>query len=129
MEVMIASGIFLIASIGFTKAYLGAAQTHMIAQNYYHAMCISRDRVERLKAFDIDTLRNMAGTITYKVDAYGVSNPNGPYERTDIISTNVSPETVLVTVKVKFPDRVTKLSRGPVTSSTYIWKNMYTEKP
>jgi len=121
VEVMIASIIFLIISTAFAAAILAALRTAYMASDYYTATCIARNRIQRAKSMDFDSIPLLAETNTL-VDAQGTISVTGRYERTTLVS-NAAPWTYSVKVSVAFPLRM-GFSSEPVEIETLINSQM-----
>lgn len=121
-ELMVASLIFLMVSTAFTAAMLTALRTQYMATDYYASMCLARNRIQRARTLDFNSLQLLAET-QLKVDSIGNPTPLGRYQRTTVVS-NVSPTCVAFTVKVSFATKSGIFNIQPVEVSTLLDDSM-----
>lgn len=124
MEVMIAFMIFLIISVGFTMGMLAALHTHTMAGEHYRATTLCRNRLQRARVLDFDSMP-LLSEIYRPVDEQGNVDfgPNGRFRRSTIIS-NISLNVKDVAIKVYFPRPFGKLSTKPVIVKTKLFRGM-----
>ena len=121
-ELLVASFVFLIVSAAFTAALLTALRTHLMAADYYRAICIARNRVQRARTLDFDSIPLMA-EVDFPVDKYGDSDPSGGFQRTTMVS-NTTVDRVAIGVSVRFPVNGGGLNEVPIEVSTMITRGM-----
>lgn len=117
-EVIIASMLFFVISGGFITAYLSAMRTHMVANDFYRATCIARNRIQRAWTLDFDSLP-LLGEMETPVDELGNIDTAGSFRRTTSVS-NTVPNCTRVTVQVRYPVPNGKLSPATVDVHTMI---------
>ncbi|OGV62094.1 MAG: hypothetical protein A2498_07710 [Lentisphaerae bacterium RIFOXYC12_FULL_60_16] len=121
-ELMVASMIFLMVSTAFTAAMLTALRTQYMATDYYAAMCLARNRIQRARTLDFSSLELLVEN-QLTVDSIGNPTASGRYQRTTVVS-NVSPTCVAFTVKVSFATKSGFFSTQPVEVSTLLDDSM-----
>jgi|GEM_PF-711453 len=121
-EMMVASLIFLLISTSFTAAMLTALRTQYMAVDYYAATCIARNRIQRAKTMDYDSLPLLAED-DLRVDSNGTATSAGRYLRSTSVS-NAAPWTYSVKVRVSFATKTGALSDQPVEVETLINSQM-----
>ncbi len=121
-EVMIASIIFLIASLGFSFGLIAALKTQYMASDHYAAMSIARNRIQRARSLNFDSL-GLLSESQLRVDEFGLQSSSGRYYRTTSV-TNYATNCVELTVGVNFtkPDGAT--SEVPVSIKVLIARDM-----
>ena len=125
VEVMVASIIFVIFCIFFLNAMIVSMHSHQLACDYYKAMTIARNRIQRATIFDYSTLPFL-GEANTPVDGKGNITSTGMYQRTTMVSayTNIGTTNLMkVTVQVYYPTR-SSLSNSLVELSTLVTDNM-----
>ena len=122
MEMMIASVIFLIASLGFSFGLIAALKTQYMAGDHYTAMTIARNRIQRARSLDYSSLTLLTED-KIRVDQLGNQSPAGFFFRTTSV-TNVAANAVELVISVHFikPDGGT--SDVPVSLQTIIAEGM-----
>ena len=121
VEIMIASLVFLIVSITFAAALIGALRTAYMASDYYAATSIARNRLQRAKSMDFDSIPLLVETNTV-VDSLGIAATDGRYLRTTEVS-NAAPWTYWIKVSVAFPMK-SGFSPEPIEMETLINNQM-----
>lgn len=101
VEAMIASALFFVISGGFIAAYISGMRTHRMASDYYRAICIARNRIQRARTLEYDSL-NLLTEIDRPVDQNGNPSIDGQFRRTTLVS-NTVPECTMISVDVNFP--------------------------
>jgi prepilin-type N-terminal cleavage/methylation domain-containing protein len=106
-EVMVASTIMMIFIAGFLSAFIMGMRTLDMSINHYRASAIARNRIQRARSFDYDSLTLLEESEA-RIDQYGNSDPNGTFRRSTSITTNTAtaPHTIQIEVGVRFPTRV-----------------------
>lgn len=122
MEVMIASVIFLIASLGFSFGLIAALKTQYMASDHYSAMTISRNRIQRARSLDFSTL-TLLNESMIRVDNLGNQSPTGFFFRSTSV-TNVATNCVEISISVHFIEPSGRTSAVPVTIQTMIADGM-----
>ena len=125
VEVMVASVIFVIFCVFFLNAMIVSIKSHRLAGDYYQAMTIARNRIQRAKIFDYSTLP-LLGETNRTVDGHGNISSTGLYQRTTLVAayTNGTPNLMKVTVQVYYPGAGRSLSSRPVELITLVTDNM-----
>jgi len=121
-EVMIASMILLIASLGFSFGLISAMKTQYMAGDHYRSMTIARNRIQRARSLNFDSLPLLSEN-DLRVNEYGDQSTTGYYYRSTVIA-DYAANCVELTVSVKFtkPDGAT--SEQPVSIQTLIARGM-----
>jgi len=106
-EVMVASTLLMIFLGGFLASFMMGARALDMSTNHYRATAIARNRIQRARSFDYDSLTLLEET-EVSVDRYGNLDQSGTFRRSTTIDTNTvtAPHTVRVLVGVRFPIRV-----------------------
>lgn len=121
-EVMIASIIFLIASLGFSFGLIAALKTQYMAGDHYRSMSIARNRIQRARSLNFDSLPLLTES-DVRVDDFGQQSSSGTYYRTTTVSIYGTNCYELV-VGVKFTKPGGAVSDSPVSIQTLIAKGM-----
>lgn len=116
-EMLIASMIFLFISTAFTACLLTALGAQTMAADYYKAVCLARNRVQRSRTLAFNNISMMAES-NVAIDDDGNLDSSGSFRRTTIVS-NISAVCIEVEVEVYFPTRQ-GLSPTPVEAKTMI---------
>lgn len=122
-EVMIASAVLLLFLGGFLAAFIMGIRTLHMSTNHYRAVSIGRNRIQRARSFDYDSLVLLEEN-EVRIDHLGNLHAQGAFRRSTVIHTNTAtaPYTVRIQVGVRFPTR--SRSRGglsePVTMDNLI---------
>ena len=100
-------------------------RSQQLACDYYKAMTIARNRIQRASEFAYDSILLMSEN-QVPVDGNGNITSAGIYRRTTLVSvyTNGTPNLLQVTVQVHYPGARRSLSAKPVELSTLITDNM-----
>ena len=121
-EVMIASMIFLIASLGFSFGLIAALKTQAMSGSHYTSMTIARNRIQRARSLNFDSLPLLAET-DLRVDNYGNQSSSGYYYRSTSVA-NYATNCVELTVSVLFTKTDGSLVEVPVSLQMLIAKGM-----
>lgn len=97
-EIMIASMIFLIASLGFSFGLIAAMKTSYMAYDHYRSMTIARNRVQRARSLAFESLGLLSENMV-RVDELGNNSTSGQYFRCTSVS-NVADNCMEMTVSV-----------------------------
>ena len=125
VEVMVCSVIFVIFCVFFLNAAIASIRSQQLACDYYKAMTIARNRIQRATEFEYDSILLMSEN-QVPVDGKGNITSAGIYRRTTLVSayTNGTPNLLQITVQVHYPGARRSLSAKPVELSTLITDNM-----
>ena len=125
VEVMVASIIFVIFCIFFLNAMIVSMHSHQLACDYYKAMTIARNRIQRATEFEYDSILLMSEN-QIPVDGKGNITPAGIYRRTTLVSvyTNGTPNLLQIIVQVYYPGARRSMSAKPVELSSLITEGM-----
>jgi prepilin-type N-terminal cleavage/methylation domain-containing protein len=125
IEVMVCSVIFVIFCVFFLNAAFVSMRSQQLACDYYNAMTIARNRIQRVQQFAYSsiplTIEDQA-----PVDDRGNLDSTGIYRRTTLVS-NVTADLRQITVQVHYPGARRNLSAKPVELSILITAKMYGE--
>jgi type II secretory pathway pseudopilin PulG len=123
VEMVVAALIFMIFSAGFYATYIMSMRSQKMADNYYRAILIARNRVQLARAWDFYSLPGLAESNVI-IDANGdppSAGQGGLYRRTTLVSTNSgSTNLTIITVQVNYPLPKGGLSTQPVEVATEI---------
>ena len=120
VEVMMASVILVIVSVGFGAGMLAAMRTHRASADYYKAASIARNRIQRAKVLDFNSMATLAENDTHVNESGNIDDGSaGRFRRTTTI-TYVYWNCVNVDVKVCFPMPFQSVSTAPVELNTMI---------
>jgi prepilin-type N-terminal cleavage/methylation domain-containing protein len=122
MEVMVASIILLIASLGFSLGLISALKTQYMAGDHYRSMTIARNRIQRARSLNYDSLPLLSES-DIRVDDFGNQSSTGYYYRSTIIA-NYATNCVELIVSVNFTKPDGSLSESPVSIQTLIARGM-----
>ncbi len=124
-EVMIASTIFMIFCVFFLSSVIVAMRSQRLACDYYTAMTIARNRIQRAKTFEFASLPLMTENLA-SVDGNGNLVSGGLYQRTTQVTayTNGTPNLYHVTVQVHYIGARRVRSAQPVEISTLVAERM-----
>ncbi len=124
VESMIASAILMAFIAGFLVAFLMALRTLHSATQHYRATSIARNRIQRARAFDFDSLDLLAEN-EVRVDPYGNLDPAGRFRRSTRMTTNTpTPFTIRIQVGVRYPTGVGAGLSAPLVVDTLIATRM-----
>ena len=125
VEVMVCSVIFVIFCVFFLNAAFVSMRSQQLARDYYKAMTIARNRIQRVQQFAYSSIP-LTNENQIPVDGKGNITSAGIYRRTTIVSayTNGTPNLLQITVQVHYPGARRSLSAKPVELSTLITDNM-----
>ena len=125
VEVMVASLIFVMFCVFFLSAAISAMRSQQLACDYYTAMTIARNRIQRAKTFEYSSLPLMSEN-QVPVDGDGNITTTGIYRRTTIVSayTNGTPNLYKVTIQVNYIGARRSQSEKPVELSTLVTEKM-----
>lgn len=125
VEVMICSIIFVMFCVFFLNSAITAIRSQQLSCDYYKAMTIARNRIQRASSFEYNSISQMCEN-QIPIDGKGNINPSGIYRRTTIVSvyTNGTPNLLKITVQVHYPDARRRISEKPVEISTLITDNI-----
>lgn len=125
VEVMVCSVIFVIFCVFFLNSAVASMRSQQLACDYYKAMTIARNRIQRATEFEYDSILLMSENLV-PVDGNGNITSVGIYRRTTIVSAypNGTPNLLQITVQVYYPGALRSMSAKPVEMSTLITDNM-----
>lgn len=105
-EVMVASTILMIFLGGFLASFIMGLRTLDMTTSHYRATAIARNRIQRARSFDYDSLTLLIEN-EVPIDLYGNADQSGAFRRSTDIFTNTvtAPHTVRIQVGVRFPVR------------------------
>ena len=100
-------------------------RSQQLACDYYKAMTIARNRIQRATEFEYDSILLMSEN-QIPVDGKGNIDSAGIYRRTTLVSalTNGAPNLLQITVQVYYPGARRSINAKPVEMSTMITDNM-----
>ena len=100
-------------------------RSQQLACDYYKAMTIARNRIQRVHQFAYSSIPLMSENQA-PVDGEGNIAAAGIYRRTTLVSayTNGTPNLLQITVQVFYPGARRSMSAKPVELSTLITNNM-----
>ncbi len=103
-EVMVASMILTLFLGGFLTSVIMAMRTLDMSIHHYVASSIARNRIQRARSFDYDSLTLLEESET-RIDRFGNTDASGTFRRSTSIDTNTvtAPYTVHIQVGVRFP--------------------------
>jgi len=109
VEVMVCSVIFVIFCVFFLNSTIMSMRSQQLACDYYKAMTIARNRIQRATEFEYDSILLMSED-QIPVDGKGNISSAGIYRRTTLVSayTNGTPNLLQITVQVHYPQRATQ---------------------
>ena len=122
MEVMMASIIFLIASLGFSFGLIAALKTQHMSSSHYTAVTIARNRIQRARSLNYDSVGLLSET-EIRVDGFGLQSSSGLYFRTTSVS-NYAVNCVELIVGVNFTKPDGAMCDSPVSIQTLIARGM-----
>ncbi|MFH1476960.1 MAG: type II secretion system protein [Verrucomicrobiota bacterium] len=128
VEIMVCSVIFVIFCVFFLNSAVTSMRSQQLACDYYKAMTIARNRLQRVQQFAYSsiplTIENQV-----PVDGKGNITPTGIYRRTTLVSTytNVTPNLLQITIQVHYPGARRSLNTKPVELSTLTTAKMLGE--
>ncbi|NQU39025.1 MAG: prepilin-type N-terminal cleavage/methylation domain-containing protein [Lentisphaerae bacterium] len=122
VEVVIASAIFFVIAGGFIAANISAMRTHTVASDLYKATCIARNRIQRARTLDYESL-GLLSEYEAAVDEFGNIDQSGVFRRTTTVS-NAVPTCTRIVVRVFFPVPNGRLSGESVDVYTMIAEGM-----
>jgi len=125
VEVMVCSVIFVIFCVFFLNSAIASMRSQQLACDYYKAMTIARNRIQRATEFEYDSILLMSED-QVPVDGNGNIASAGIYRRTTLVSayTNGTPNLLQITVQVHYPGARRNLTAKPVELSTLITSGM-----
>ncbi|MCG2661357.1 MAG: prepilin-type N-terminal cleavage/methylation domain-containing protein [Kiritimatiellae bacterium] len=125
IEVMVCSVIFVLFCVSFLNSAFASIRSQQLACDYYKAMTIARNRIQRATQFEYDSILLMSED-QVAVDGKGNIASAGIYRRTTSVSvyTNGTPNLLQFTVQVHYPGARRTISTKPVELSTLITDNM-----
>ena len=125
VEVMVCSVIFVIFCVFFLNAAVASMRSQQLACDYYKAMTIARNRIQRATEFEYNSILLMSED-QVPVDGKGNITSMGIYRRTTLVSayTNGTPNLLQITVQVHYPGARRSLSAKPVELSTLTTSGM-----
>ena len=121
-EVMIASIIFMIASLGFSFGLIAALKTQQMAGDHYASMSVARNRIQRARSLNYDSLPLLKET-DFRVDQFGNQSSSGLYYRTTSV-TNYATNCVELVVGVRFTKPNGATNEVPVSIKVLIARGM-----
>jgi len=125
VEVMVCSVIFVIFCVFFLNSTIMSMRSQQLACDYYKAMTIARNRIQRAMEFEYDSILLMSED-QIPVDGKGNISSAGIYRRTTLVSayTNGTPNLLQITVQVHYPSARRNMSAKPVELSTLTTSGM-----
>ncbi|MBL7076670.1 MAG: prepilin-type N-terminal cleavage/methylation domain-containing protein [Kiritimatiellae bacterium] len=122
VEAVISSALFFIIAGSFIAAYISAMRTHKMSSDYYKATCIARNRVQRARTVDFESLPLLAEDDA-KIDQDGDPDTGGQFRRTTLVS-SMAPACKRISVNVQFPLPGGGVSPAGVSVHTMIAEGM-----
>ena len=116
IESLIAIAVLSITMATFILLSLSSFRQLELASDYFRANALARNRVERIKIMNFDTILGL-NEAEHRVDGHGNPDPEGSYRRETIV-TPVTENCANVKVTVSFPDRPGHLQANPVVIET-----------
>jgi prepilin-type N-terminal cleavage/methylation domain-containing protein len=116
VETMVASFIVAVTLSSFMALSMASFREMHLARDYYRAIGLSRNRVERLLVMDYDSIL-VASEESHRIDVFGNSTIDGAFRRETAVTT-VTNDLLEIAVTISFPDRPGSLSSTPVTLRT-----------
>lgn len=116
IEALIATAVLSITMATFILLSLSSLRQLELASDYFRANALARNRVERIKIMNFDTILGL-NEAEHRVDGHGNPDPEGSYRRETIV-TPVTENCANVKVTVSFPDRPGHLQANPVVIET-----------
>ena len=126
VEVMVCSVIFVIFCVSFLNSAVMSMRSQQLACDYYKAMTIARNRIQRATEFEYASILLMNET-QVPVDGKGNITSAGIYRRTTLVAAYTNdgtPNLLQITVQVHYPGARRSMSAIPVELSTLITDNM-----
>ncbi|MEI7436612.1 MAG: type II secretion system protein [bacterium] len=126
VEMMVASVILVIFCVAFLSSSIASIRSQQLACDYYKAMTIARNRIQRATEFEYASILLMNEN-QIAVDGEGNIDAAGIYRRTTLVSAynNGTTNLLQITVQVNYPAGVLRnLSDKPAELSTLITANM-----
>ncbi len=125
VEVLVASVVFVIFCVAFLNSAISSIRSQQLACDYYKAMNVARNRIQRAAEFDYASVLLMNEN-QVPVDDQGTIAASGNYRRTTIVSVyNGTPNLLKITVQVNYPAGVSYvLSSKPAELSTLLTAGM-----
>ncbi|MBU4200125.1 MAG: type II secretion system GspH family protein [Verrucomicrobia bacterium] len=125
VEVMVASIIFVIFCVFFLNSAIASMRSQQLACDYYKAMTIARNRIQRARTFEYSSLPLLSEN-QMPVDGDGNITSSGIYKRTTVVAayTNGTPNLYRVMVQVYYPGARRSSSALPVEMNTLITDKM-----
>jgi Tfp pilus assembly protein PilV len=120
-EVMVASTVLMLFIVGLMAAFMMGLRTLDMTTNHYRATAIARNRIQRARSFDYNSLTLLTENEA-RIDQHGNADVSGTFRRTTSIDTNTAtaPHTVRIEVGVRFPVRTTGTLSEPVVMENLI---------
>ena len=125
IEVVVASLILVLGITAIFTAMTTAIRSQYMANNFYHATCIARNRVQRGLALPFESLPVLQED-KRPVDQDGNVNVSGPFERTTTL-TKLTDNCYKIHVDVYYPIGSGRMSAEPVTVESMVARDMYRE--
>ncbi len=125
VEVMVCSIIFVIFCVSFLNSAVWSMRSQQLACDYYKAITIARNRIQRATEFAYSSILLMSEN-QIPVDGEGNITATGIYRRTTLVSayTNGTPNLLQITVQVNYPGALRNMVAKPVELSTLITDKM-----
>jgi hypothetical protein len=122
---MVCSVIFVIFCVFFLNSAVASMRSQQLACDYYKAMTIARNRIQRATEFEYASILLMNEN-QVPVDGKGNITSTGIYRRTTLVSayTNGTPNLLQITVQVLYPGARRSMNAKPVELSTLLTGNM-----
>lgn len=120
-EVMVASTVLMIFLGGFLASFILGVRTLDMSTSHYRATTIARNRIQRARSFNYDSL-SLLEENEARIDRHGNVDSSGDFRRSTLIFTNTvtAPHTVRIEVGVRFPIRKTGGLSEPVVMENLI---------
>lgn len=116
IEALIATSVLAISMGAFITLSLCSLRELELASDYFRATALARNRVERIKIMNFDTILGL-NEAEHRVDGHGNPDPEGAYRRETVIS-SVTENCAGILVTVGFPDRPGLMQAKPVVIET-----------
>ncbi|MCK5850380.1 MAG: prepilin-type N-terminal cleavage/methylation domain-containing protein [Kiritimatiellae bacterium] len=120
VEMVIASFILAMVFGGAMKCFVAAARSQYLANEYYAASVLARNRVEYAKIYPFQSLAMLIET-DVQLDRYGEPDGDGVYWRTTTVTPSVvNPVCIDVIVEVDYETRPGVMCGVPVMVATMV---------
>ncbi len=124
IEAMIACSVFALCIVGVVTSFTMTLRALHSSQNHYRAVAMARNRVQRARGFDFESLALLEEDGA-RVDRYGNIRPqDGRFRRSTEVVTGENPYTFLIKVSVSYPIGTSTNLSAPVVLDNLIATRM-----